>query len=318
MSETMMKRHAEGSSVAPASGSASGRVTAVRTPVDAAAWWQQHDQRVYQCIKMWIEQWWEPQRQSLCEAVGEVFGEHRASIRAATTGLSERVARLETTSNFEERFAKLAHDVRRGSEVPQGELLAKIEGLQRQLDELKRVAAQPGPQGPPGKLPCVRKYSPGHVHYEADVVTHDGLWQALRDTVHAPPHDDWTCLARSGRDGTTPNVCGTFSTHGKYKKLDIVVSDGAAFIAKYDNPGACPGDGWQLISRQGRPGHKGETGERGMRGERGEKGERGPSIVSWKVDRQRYCASPLMSDGTAGPVLELRELFAQFQLETSS
>jgi hypothetical protein len=54
-----------------------------------------------------------------------------------------------------------------------------------------------------------------------------------------------------------------------------------------------------------------------MCGERGEKGETGPSIVSWQIDRERYHASPLMSDGTVGPMLELREFFEQFLRETS-
>ena len=107
MSETMMKGHAEGSSGASAGGSASGRATAVQTATDAAAWWQQHDQRVYQCIKLWVEQWWDPQQRGLLEAVGQVFGEHRASIRETLTNLKERIVRLETTSNFEERFTKL-------------------------------------------------------------------------------------------------------------------------------------------------------------------------------------------------------------------
>jgi hypothetical protein len=82
-----------------------------------------------------------------------------------------------------------------------------------------------------------------------------------------------------------------------------------------DHPGICPGDDWQLMSRQGKPGRRGETGERGMRGEKGDKGERGqdaPTIVSWQLDRERYRASPLMSNGTVGPMLELRGLFEQF------
>src|SRR5262249_52158583 len=95
----------------------------------------------------------------------------------------ERITELEKTNSLEARFNRLANEVKLGSEIPQGELLVKIEGLQRQLDELKSIAAQPGPQGAPGKdgkLPLVREYAVDHVHYEADVVTHDGaLWQAL-------------------------------------------------------------------------------------------------------------------------------------------
>jgi hypothetical protein len=274
MAETRTNGLAEGASAA-ASPRSGGSVNVRATTVQASnEWWQQLDQRIYQCIKLWVEQWYPPERDALTDAVGQVFGEHHASVRETITNLKERVIRLETTSNFEERLTKLAHEVKRGSEVPQGELLEKIEALQHQLDELKKVAAQPGPQGPPGppgKLPRVKEYAAGRVHYEADVVVHAGaLWQARGDTVHAPPHSDWICLARAGRngcDGGSPNICGTYDAREKYERLDIVALDDAAFIARRDNPGICPGDGWQLLSRQGRPGRRGENGERGQRGE---------------------------------------------------
>jgi hypothetical protein len=38
----------------------------------------------------------------------------------------------------------------------------------------------------------------------------------------------------------------------------------------------------------------------------------GATISGWKVDRARYVATPVMSDGREGPPLELRELFEQF------
>ena len=316
MSELQLNGRPEASLAPVASaggGSASARATAVQASNE---WWQQLDQRVYECIKLWSDQWWEPQHHSLLEAVGEVFGEHRASVRETITNLIERVIQLETTSNFEERFTKLAHDVKRGSEIPQGELLARIEGLQHQLDELKKVATQPGPQGPPGKLPLVREYISEHVHYERDVVTHAGaLWQAQCDTVKAPPHDDWVCLARAGSDGLTPTIRGTYDGSGKYKELDVIALDGASFVAKRDNPGICPGDGWQLLSRQGKPGQRGETGQSGLRGEKGERGEPGATVVSWQLDRERYRISPLMSDGKVGPAMELYPLFSQYHAE---
>ena len=315
MSEFQMNERPETSSAPMASaggGSASARATAVQASNE---WWQQLDQRVYQCMKLWSDQWWEPQHHALLDAVGEVFGEHRASVRETITNLTERVIRLETTSNFEERFTKLAHEVKRGSEIPQGELLAKIEELQHQLDELKKVAAQPGPQGPPGKLPLVKEYVADRVHYEADVVTHAGaLWQASGDTVHAPPHSDWVCLARAGRDGLTPIVRGTYHVHQAYKKLDIVALDGAAFIARRDNPGVCPGDGWQLLSRQGKPGPRGES-ITGPRGEKGERGEPGVTVVAWQLDREHYRITPLMSDGKVGSMMELRGMFEQYHAE---
>jgi hypothetical protein len=78
-----------------------------------------------------------------------------------------------------------------------------------------------------------------------------------------------------------------------------------------------PASGWQPLSKRGKPGRRGES-ITGPRGEKGEKGEPGPSIVSWQIDRERYRASPLMSNGTGGPMLELRGLFKQFLDETSN
>jgi hypothetical protein len=194
-------------------------------------------------------------------------------------------------------------------------------GLQRQLDELKKVAAQPGPQGPPGppgKLPCVKEYLAERVHYEADVVTHAGaLWQARCDTVHAPPHDDWVCLAQGGRDGLTPTIRGTYDVHEDYKMLDVVAFDGASFIASKDDPGICPGPSWQPLSKQGKPGRSGETGAIGPRGAKGERGEAAPIVASWYIDRERYRAIPFMTDGSPGPELNLRPLFEAYFAETA-
>jgi hypothetical protein len=92
------------------------------------------------------------------------------------------------------------------------------------------------------------------------------------------------CLARAGRDATTPVVKGTYSAYGQYLKLDIVAMDGAAFISKRDNPGVCPGDDWQMISRQGRQGRRGEpssdrAGQRARRASPAQRSARGSSIV---------------------------------------
>jgi len=37
-----------------------------------------------------------------------------------------------------------------------------------------------------------------------------------------------------------------------------------------------------------------------------------PLFLGWKIDRARYVATPIMSDGSEGPPLELRGLFEQF------
>jgi len=176
----------------------------------------------------------------------------------------------------------------------------------------------PGPAGVPGQLPAVKAWVPELVHYAGAVVTHLGaLWQATRDTGQAPPHGDFACLARAGQDGATPRVRGLWKAEAAYHALDIVALNGGSFIAKRDDPGACPGDGWQLLASQGRTGAQGAKGERGAAGERGTKGERGEAgrgIAGFRVDGKNYRLIARMSDGHE-TALELRELFEQYHRE---
>jgi hypothetical protein len=172
-----------------------------------------------------------------------------------------------------------------------------------------------GPAGPMGKLFPVKHWETGVIAYEGEVFTHDGAtWQANRDSAQAPMHHaDWTLIAAAGRDAPVPTVESTYEPDRHYKALAIVAVNGGAFMARRDDPGACPGDGWQMISRQGQ---RGIAGERGERGERGPAGAPGVSIQGWRLDRERYRATPVLSDGTLGAVLELRPLFEQFHSES--
>jgi hypothetical protein len=113
----------------------------------------------------------------------------------------------------------------------------------------------------------VHGYVEDAVHYRGNIVIHRGsTYQARCDTARKPPHEDWDCVAhagvdgKDGRDGCSPNVRGTFKAGGRYRALDIVALNGGSFIAKKDNPGPCPGAGWQLIASQGKRGDKGERG----------------------------------------------------------
>jgi hypothetical protein len=113
-------------------------------------------------------------------------------------------------------------------------------------------------------------------------------------------------------------IRGTFRECETYSFLNIVALNGSSFIARRDDPGPCPGDGWQLIAsagRPGKPGPKGKRGELGQRGKHGLPGQAAPTILLWQIDCERYQATPLMSDGTEGPTLELRPLFDQFHNE---
>jgi len=184
------------------------------------------------------------------------------------------------------------------------------------------VAGLPGPQGAvgaPGRLSAAKAFVEGAVHYEGDVVLAlGGTWQARCDTARAPPHEDWLCIAAKGRDAATPNVRGTFSEGETYAALDIVALGGSSFIARRDGPGACPGEGWQLIASAGKSGIKGPAGERGEKGEAGPRGLPGaaaPVIVGWTIDHEAYAATPILSDQSPAPPLELRALFEQFHNE---
>ena len=97
-------------------------------------------------------------------------------------------------------------------------------------------------------------------------------------------------------------IKGTHDPKAEYFANDLVATDGASFVAKRNNPGPLPGDGWQLLARQG---------QRGVAGERGAPGRDAPRITGWIVDRSTYRVTPRLSDNTLGPALELGELFAQ-------
>jgi hypothetical protein len=192
--------------------------------------------------------------------------------------------------------------------------------IQRIVDE-KLSALEQRLKSVPGKLPPVKTWRKESVTYGGEVVVHEGAaYQALKDKAQTPGGSDWVCVACAGRDGHDApalNIRGTFDTHENYKHFDIVACDGASFVATRDGPGICPGEGWRLLSRQGKSGRRGERGEPGPRGIPGKQGEAGPTIAAWKVERAAYLAIPLLSNGQEGPVLDLRELFEQYLSETS-
>jgi hypothetical protein len=197
------------------------------------------------------------------------------------------------------------------------ELLAQI---QRETipEVVAKLPALRGPVGPAGKLPIAKEWQRETVYYEGSVVTYDGGgYQALRDTGEPPDNEThWQCLAAPGRDGKSLRHRGTFKEDSEYAAYDVIALNGGSFLALHDKPGACPGPGWQLLTA---PGKRGVAGERGPQGDRGSTGAAGlpgkdaAVIVCWTIDRAAYTVTPVMSDGTSGPPLNLRGLFEQFQ-----
>jgi len=209
--------------------------------------------------------------------------------RALGQLLAEERQKLERkTSEFELKIAKLsgAVDVLRGAQPP-----------------------------PPAKFPTVKAWSEDMIYHEGEIVAFDGgTYQAQRDTACAPGTRDWICLALAGAGFT---VRGTYDGNEAYKHLDVVMINGSSFVALKDNPGLCPDSGdWHLLASRGSRGQRGAEGARGLMGLRGERGAAAPTIQSWLLDRARYTATPIMSDGSRGSSLELRALFEQFFAET--
>jgi len=196
------------------------------------------------------------------------------------------------------------------------ELLVRI-----QRDTIPEVVATlpelRGPVGAAGKLPIAKEWQREKVYYEGQVVTYDGAtYQALHDTGEPPDSGaHWICLAAPGRDAKSFRHRGTFKDNTEYASHDIVALNGGSFLALHDKPGLCPGPGWQLLCAQGKRGATGEPGPRGPIGVAGPPGHDAEIIIGWSVDRTSYTVTPVMSDGSSGPPLNLRGLFEQFQVD---
>jgi len=170
--------------------------------------------------------------------------------------------------------------------------------LVRQTAEIRAeihdaIAAVELKEGPQGKLPIARAWD-DDVTYAGEVRTHAGaLWQASRDTGKAPGGADWLCLVPKAEDGAPAprfRIRGTWDERASnYTELDIVAVNGASFVARCDNPGPCPGDGWQLWAKQGKPGQPGEKVVRT---------DPGPRPVSFVVDEDQVALTLALDDGT--------------------
>jgi hypothetical protein len=101
-----------------------------------------------------------------------------------------------------------------------------------------------------------------------------------KDGEPGPPGADSTVPGPPGENGRSYEPRGTWNAEASYTRLDVVALDGASFIALRDDPGICPGEGWQSLSLRGRAG---QTGQRGEKGERGEAGPAAPVAASFTV-----------------------------------
>jgi hypothetical protein len=250
--------------------------------------------------RVWIE--------ALAEMLAETKSRWEDAFRTVKSEAAAAVAELRAS----------AGEVRVSMESMIAERLAQI---RQPVDGKEGPRGETGPRGeagPPGKIASVQAYVEDAIHYRGDVVVHlGGTFQAKCDTAKAPPHADWACIAAAGRDARMPKVCGTYNHSETYKYLDIVALNGGSFIARANDPGPCPGDGWQLLVSAGRAGKPGPKGERGEPGPRGERGLAGPTVLRGEIDRKSYTMKLMMSDGSEVP-LHCRGFFEQYHEESSA
>lgn len=254
------------------------------------------------------------------------MAEMRAEIAALTLRVHEIVAEKLASVKDGERGpvgepGERGECGEQGPQGPRGERGERGETGAQGVDGPPGLQGPPGPpgergergaDGPAGKFPAAKVWADG-IHYDGEVVVRYGsTYQAQRDTAREPPHDDWRCLAVCGSDGIDApvgEVCGRYDPKRRYAQFDLVAHGGSEWRAKCDDPGVLPGDGWALSAGAGSRGQKGESGERGPAG------PAGAQIIEWTVSG--YTVVPIFSDGTAGPALDLRQLFERYNSEAS-
>lgn len=203
---------------------------------------------------------------------------------------------------------KDGQDGKDGEHGPPGEA---IEGPPGQAGE-KGEPGERGEPGPRGTFTPPEEWRQERVHYQGQLVFIDGSTYCARcDTARRPPGEDWAPVAlagtngRDGADGRTGEPRGGWQEGDTYRFLDRVSHNGSEWIAKHDDPGPLPGEGWML----------GATRVRGRPGERGERGERGPPGIGIREAITRDWSLVLrLSDG--GEIaIDLRSLFERYDNE---
>lgn len=143
------------------------------------------------------------------------------------------------------------------------EVDGKLAGFEARLSELAGRQSLPGPQGPPGE-----RGDPG----PAGIPGEPGKAGEPGPRGETGPQGETGAAGDPGPIGKAWIPCGTFNPDAPYQALDVVQHDGGAWLARQDDPGPIPGDGWQMICSRGSRGKPGDPGPKGAAGERGPEG----------------------------------------------
>lgn len=155
---------------------------------------------------------------------------------------------------------------------------------------------QPGPEGPAGKDgglgPAGPQGESGPVGEPGRDGT-DGVAGEKGDPGEAGAPGERGEPGEKGEQGLegppayVGEAKGLFDPAAEYRARDVIALNGSAFMAKVDNPGECPGEGWMLLASRGKAGKPGERGERGMEGKSGKDGA-SPVGLAFDADAMEF------------------------------
>jgi hypothetical protein len=252
---------------------------------------------------------------ALTKKIEPQFAELERRVISSLAADRERLVRIE------EAAGTIPAEARAYVEARVGEATSEL----RDWFETKIVEMAERLRSTAGRLPPVKStWAEGDVIYAGQLLSYGGsLWQAKVDTGLKPGDPRaWILIARAGRDARNGQDARSMSFKGPhsasrtYNAMDLVMLDKQAWLCVRDDAKGVPGvdDCWVLLGARG---PRGERGKIGPMGPQGKTGERGEQIHHWEIDSPSYCAFGVLTDGSILPPLTLRELFAQFQRETS-
>lgn len=218
---------------------------------------------------------------------------------AAADAIARAIAGVQRDAQRERELRDAEHRARL-AEIDS--LMVRVRGTERDIES--RLASikdgSPGEPGPPGR--------PGDRGADADMdlvrsMVNEAVAVAIAALPPAPAGKDADPEqiaeavaaevakippAPAGKDADMDVVRSTIedlvaaipADRTDYAALDVVALNGAAFVAKNNEPGACPGEGWQMIAAQGKRGAPGPRGD----GVKGDRGDPGPAVAAMDVD----------------------------------
>lgn len=91
----------------------------------------------------------------------------------------------------------------------------------------------------------------------------------------------------AGLDAYPGEARGLYDASAEYRARDVVAHNSSAWMAKTDDPGELPGDGWMLLAGRGKRGEPGDKGERGMEGKSGKDGAQ-PVALKFDAEAMQF------------------------------